>query len=90
MDAHRGLSSLLAVLYLLLAWRDGGSQVAVWLVVPLGVLVWIIWHADEAAAFIGTIGLTPVRRPSPPGLVRALAWLLLLVPLVGTVLGMLR
>lgn len=90
MDAQRGLSGLLAVLYLVLAWREGGPDVAALLVLPLGVLVWIIWHADDVAAFIGTIGLTPIRRPSPPGLVRGLAWMLLLVPLVGTVLGMLR
>lgn len=88
MDVHRGLSSLLAVLFLVLAWREGGPDAAVWLVLPLGVLVWIIWHADDVAAFTGTIGLTPVRRPSPPGLVRALAWLLLLVPLVGTILDL--
>lgn len=89
MDVHRGLSGLVALAHLAAAWREAGAARAAWLVLPLAALVWLIWHAETAAAFTGSLGLTPLR-PSPPGLVRAIAWGLLLVPLAGTLAGLLK
>lgn len=88
MDVHRGLSSLLALGYLVAAWCEAGAAAAAWSALPLAGLVWLIWHAETAAAFTGSLGLTPLRRPSPPGFVRALAWALLVAPLVGTLAGL--
>lgn len=87
MDLHRPLSGLLALGYLVAAWREAGLIAALWLVLPLLVLVALIWHAEDAAGFTGSLGFTPLRRPSPAGLVRVLAWTLLLVPLAGTLAG---
>jgi hypothetical protein len=87
MDVNRGLSGLIALGYLAAAWREAGAASAVWVVPPLALLVWLIWHAETAAAFTGAVGLPPLRRASPPGLVRALAWALLLAPLAGMLAG---
>lgn len=89
MSWDRPLSLLIAAAYLVGAAREAGPSAAVYLVVPLGLLVWVIWHPETAADFTGTIGLTPIRRPSPPGFVRAAAWAFLLVPAVGWLLSLL-
>jgi hypothetical protein len=83
MDWHRRLSALLAAAYLAGAWYEAGAAAAGLLAVPLAVIVWLVWHAESAAAFSGNLGLTPIRRSSPAGLVRGLAWLFLLVPLAA-------
>jgi len=89
-DSHRALSALLAGGYVLAAYVDAGAVAAGLAVVPLAVLVWLIWEADSAAAFTGNLGLTPIRRSSPAGLVRALAWAFLLAPLIAWAVSRLR
>ena len=90
MDAQRALAALVAVLYLGVAFAEAGLQAVGLLAVPLGVLVWLVWQAEAAAEFTGHLGLTPIRRSSPAGLVRALAWIFLLVPLAGWIASRLR
>lgn len=83
MELHRPLSALLAAAYLAGAWVEAGPAAAGLLSLPLAVLVWLVWHAESAATFSGNLGLTPIRRSSPAGLVRFLAWIFLLVPLAA-------
>ena len=90
MDLHRPLSALLAAAYLGGAWFEAGPAAAGLLAVPLALVVGLIWYAEAAAEFTGNLGLTPIRRSSPAGLVRGLAWLFLLVPLAGWLASRLR
>ncbi len=90
MDLHRALSALVAAGYLVTAFLDGGGRAAGLLAVPLALVVCLIWYAEEAAAFTGNLGLTPIRRSSPAGFVRALAWMFLLVPLAAWLASRLR
>ncbi|MCC6988084.1 MAG: hypothetical protein IT181_03745 [Acidobacteria bacterium] len=83
MDLHRALSALVAAGYLVTAFLEGGVRAAGLLAVPLALVVCLIWYAEAAAEFTGNLGLTPIRRSSPAGLVRGLAWMFLLVPLAG-------
>jgi len=83
MDTPRALSALLAAGYVVIAYVEAGAGPAALLAAPLAVIVWLVWHAEAAAAFTGNLGLTPIRRSSPAGLVRAVAWLFLLVPLAA-------
>lgn len=87
MDLHRALSALVAAGYLVAAYLDGGARAVGLLAVPLALVVSLVWHAEAAADFTGNLGLTPIRRASPAGLVRALAWMFLLVPLAGWLLS---
>lgn len=90
MDLHRVLSALLAVAYVVVAYAEAGPRAAALLLVPLAVLVWLVWEAETAAGFTGNLGLTPIRRASPAGFVRAIAWVFLLVPLAGWLASRLR
>jgi hypothetical protein len=90
MDLHRPLSSLLAAAYLVGAWLEGGAAAAGLLAVPLVLVVGLVWYAEAAADFTGNLGLTPIRRSSPAGGVRALGWMFLLVPLAGWLASRLR
>ncbi|MBL8135042.1 MAG: hypothetical protein JNL48_00345 [Acidobacteria bacterium] len=90
MDPHRALSALVAAGYLVTAYFEGGGRAAGLLAVPLALNVWLIWHAESAAEFTGQLGMTPIRRSSPAGFVRALAWMFLLVPLAGWLASRLR
>jgi len=87
MDAHRVASSLLSVVYLGAAYAAAGPSAALLLALPLALLVALVWHADSAATFTGQLGFTPLRRSSPAGAVRGLAWALLLVPFVAWLAG---
>jgi hypothetical protein len=89
MDLHRPLSALLAAAYLAGLVR-GGAAAAGLIAVPLALVVWLVWCAEAAAEFTGNLGLTPIRRSSPAGLVRVLAWMFLLVPLAGWLASRLR
>ncbi len=90
MDLNRTLSAGLAGLYVIGAGVTAGLLPAVFTAVPLAVLVWLVWDAETAAGFTGNLGLTPIRRRSPPGFVRAIAWIFLLLPLAGVALSWLR
>ncbi len=90
MDMNRALSALVAAGYLVAAYLEAGARAAGLLAVPLALVVGLIWHAEAAAEFTGQLGLTPIRRASPAGFVRALAWLFLLVPLAGWLASRLR
>lgn len=90
MDLHRPISALLAMAYLAVAWFEAGAQAAGLLAIPLAVLVWLVWEADAAAGFTGQLGFTPLRRSSPAGMVRALAWVFLLLPLAAWVVSRMR
>lgn len=88
MSWHRLLSPLLAATYLVSAAREAGPVAAALLLMPLGLLVWVICDPEPWADFTGNLGLTPIRRRSPVGMVRALAWMFLLVPAAGWILSL--
>lgn len=90
MDLHRALSGLVAAGYLVTAYLEGGAQAVGLLAVPLALVVWLVWYAEAAADFTGNLGLTPIRRSSPAAMVRALAWMFLLVPLAAWLASLLR
>lgn len=85
---HGPLSLLFAAVYLVSAAREAGPGAAAVMLVPLGLLVWVIWDPDTAADFTGNLGFTPIRRRSPAGLVRGAAWVFLLVPAIGWLLSL--
>ena len=79
---HRTLSLAVAVFYLLAARRLGGARLVVSTLMFLVLPMTCIWFADYMDEYRGPWGIgTPgVTRPSPPWLVRFLAWGLLLLP----------
>lgn len=85
---HGPLSLLFAAVYLVSAAREAGPGAAAVMLVPLGLLVWLIWDPDTAADFTGNLGFTPIRRRSPAGLVRGAAWVFLLMPAIGWLLSL--
>ena len=89
-DLHRAASGLLGLAYVAGAWREDGGAAAAVVALPVGVLVGLVWHAEAAAGFTGRLGLTPIRRTSPPSLVRGLAWGFLLAPLAALIAGRLQ
>ncbi len=89
-DLNRTLSAALAAIYVLGLGLTAGLLAALYVTVPLALLVWLIWDAEMAADFTGNLGFTPIRRRSPPRLVRAIAWTFLLLPLGGIAVSWLR
>jgi hypothetical protein len=89
-DVQRTLSAALAALYVIGTGLTAGLLPALYLSVPMAILVWLIWDAETAADFTGNLGLTPIRRKSPAGLVRAIAWSFLALPLAGMLVAWLR
>ncbi len=89
-DLHRALSATLAAVYVAGVGLAAGLLPAISVSVPLAILVWLVWDAETAAQFTGNLGFTPIRRTSPPGLVRAIAWIFLLLPLAGVLVRWLR
>ncbi|MBP7778659.1 MAG: hypothetical protein KA371_16210 [Acidobacteria bacterium] len=90
MDAQRTLSAALATIYVVVVGAAAGLVAAAFIAVPLALLVWLVWDAETAADFTGNLGFTPIRRRSPPGFVRVIAWTFLLLPLAGVALSWLR
>ncbi len=78
-DQHRLFSSAVAlgsaaVMAVAEGWRDGVALLA-----GSGLGLVLVWFADGLASFVGSVGLRRINRPSPPGLVRAMGWILLAV-----------
>lgn len=81
MDPARSLSALIALGYVVAMWTHDGWRSALAVSVPLAVPLGLIWYADALGDYTGFAGRAPITRPSSPALLRALGWLLLLVPL---------
>ena len=87
MNWNRILSSLLAIMYIVIALVKGGAD-AVWktvlfVIFPLA----CIWFADAMGGFTGLTGTIAITKASPGIIVCILGWLLLLLPIVVGVIG---
>lgn len=80
-DPARFLSALIALGYIVAMWTEDGWQSAMAVLIPLAVPLGLIWYAEALGAYTGFAGRARITRPSSPALLRALGWLLLLVPL---------
>ena len=85
MNWNRILSSLVAVIYMVMAAIHGGAELAfkfgLFLMLPLG----CIWFSDAMGGYTG-LGLlgygAPITKQSPGMLVRVMGWIVLLLPVV--------
>lgn len=77
---NRGLSLLLAAVYLVLMARAEGFQSALALAVPVTAVVALIWNADALSQYTGWAGRVGIRSRSPALLVRIFGWSALLTP----------
>lgn len=86
-DSQRLLSALAALGYLAAMWRHEGWAGALALLPPLAIPLGMIWYAGSISRTAGRgWGLRRSEHPTPPAAIRALGWILLLVPLlIGTV-----
>lgn len=89
-DQHRRASGLVAgVSAAIAAWLDGlPSGLAVLLGLSLPAV--LIWFAEPLGGFVGQIGFRRIHRESPPGLIRALGWIGLLVLALAVLAGLSR
>ena len=82
-DRQRLISSLIALGYLSAMWRHKGWDGVIALIIPLIVALGLIWYAGtisrNSKLFSGWRGR--ITGPTPPAAVRALGWMLLLLPL---------
>lgn len=76
------LSGLIAGLYLLVIWRHEGWQSSMPYLPLLALILGLIWYADAIGHYTGWIGRVPVSRTTPPRLIRAFGWCLLLAPAI--------
>ncbi|MBX3666676.1 MAG: hypothetical protein KIT13_12255 [Burkholderiales bacterium] len=90
-DRRRLLSGLIALYYLGLMWRHEGWAGAAALLAPLAVPLGLIWYAGtlSRSAALGWMR-GRIDRPSPPAAIRALGWVLLLMPLAVIAVQRLR
>lgn len=90
-DRQRLLSALVALGYLAAMWQREGWAGALALLPPLAIPLAMIWYAGSISRGLGRgWGLRRVEQPTPPPAVRALGWVLLLVPLLIGVVQHLR
>jgi hypothetical protein len=90
MNWNRVLSSLVAVIYIVIAAVYGGVEMAfkivLFLILPLG----CIWFSDAMGGYTG-LGLldfgAPITQQSPGILVRIMGWVVLLLPVaIGVII----
>lgn len=90
-DRQRLLSALIALGYLAAMWRHEGWFGALALLPPLAVPLSMIWYAGSISRRLGRgWGLHRREQPTPPPAIRALGWVLLLVPLLIGIVQRLR
>jgi len=91
-DRQRLISGVIALSYLSAMWRHKGWDGVVALTIPLIVALGLIWYSGtisrNAKVFSGWRGR--FTGPTPPAAVRALGWMLLLLPLVVIAIQWLR
>ncbi|RJP19379.1 MAG: hypothetical protein C4520_13090 [Candidatus Abyssobacteria bacterium SURF_5] len=79
---NRILSAIVALIYLIAAYRLGGAggviRCIAFLVLPLA----CIWFSKEMESYTGIMRLQSVDTESPGCLVIACGWLLMLLPLI--------
>ncbi len=81
---NRGLSLVVAIVYLLAAILDGGGLVAAKLAVVLLLPLACIWFPEALGNYTGVMRLQAITASTPAFLVCAGGWLLLVgVPLVA-------
>jgi hypothetical protein len=88
-DWNRILSAALAVVWIALTALAGGAVGVVYAVLRLLLPLACIWFADALSTLTTTwptLGIMPVTRGSPAGLLRFFGWVALLVLTVGRVI----
>jgi hypothetical protein len=82
MHWNRAISGLIAVIYIVLAYAQGGGESAfrfgMFLVLPLA----CIWFAEAMGRYTGPTTIIAITEPTPALVVLILGWLLLLLPLL--------
>lgn len=82
-DRQRLVSGLIALGYLSAMWRRESWPGALALAIPLAIPLALIWYPGSVSRSMGRgWGLRRIDRPTPPLAIRALGWVLLLVPLL--------
>lgn len=79
----RLLSLVLSAAYLVAALSSEDAEI---ILSVLGFVLFslaCIWFGDEIGEYTGWIGLRPITAQTPGGMIRFVAWLLLLLPAVA-------
>ena len=89
-DWHFLASTVVAVLYLVVAGVVGGAQAVArmfaFLILPI-LCIWFPSALGSLMTSLPTLAALPINRPSPAGLLRFIAWLALMAPVIGLVVG---
>ena len=80
-DPTRFLSALIALGYIVAMWTEDGWQSALAVLIPLTVPLGLIWYGEALGAHTGFAGRARISQQTPPALLRAFGWLLLVAPL---------
>jgi hypothetical protein len=82
MNRNRVISGLISVIYVIVAFVEGGAEpafkVGLFLIFPLA----CIWFADAMGGYIGPTTNMAISASSPPVILCILGWLLLVTPLI--------
>lgn len=78
--AQRWISMAVGGAWILLMAHVDGLPSALALCLPVGILLALIWKAEAVATYTGWAGRVSIDTRSPAGLIRALAWIALLLP----------
>jgi len=82
MNWNRIISSLVALIYLFIAYKIAGHEavfrVVIFVMFPLA----CIWYADAMGGYIGPRGGASITNTSPGMLVCVLGWVLLVLPVI--------
>lgn len=90
-DRQRLISALIALSYVPAMWRREGWPGVLALLVPLAVPLAMIWYAGSISRSKGWgWARGRINRPTPPPAIRALGWVLLLMPLLIAAVQWLR
>ena len=84
---NRGLSLIIAVLYLVLGLAEDGAEGIVIMFLYLLLPMACIWFGEEMGSYVGVMRGHLITSESPGCLVAAGGWLLLLLPFVAYVVG---
>jgi len=87
MNWNRILSSLLSIIYIFVALVSRGAEAACWALIFIIFPLACIWFSDAMGGFMGPAGAISVTKASPGIFVRALGWLLLVLPLLIGIIG---
>jgi hypothetical protein len=77
---NRILSTLVCIVYIILAFANGGAGFAFSTLGVSFVLLMIIWYADEIGSYTGATSSGWITSPTPAWIVRIFGWIFLLAP----------